>query len=79
MGLRESRAWRRELRRRERGLSGCRKMWLRVRRGETIQSEFLKSPNHRANMLDSDMDSIGVGVVERRGQLFAVEDFSKAK
>jgi hypothetical protein len=30
-------------------------------------------------MLDSDMDSIGVGVVERRGQLFAVEDFSKAK
>jgi len=25
------------------------------------------------------MDSIGVGVVERGGQLFAVEDFSKAK
>ncbi|MGA8442681.1 MAG: CAP domain-containing protein [Candidatus Sulfotelmatobacter sp.] len=46
---------------------------------ETIQAEFLRSPNHRANMLDSDMDSIGVGVVERGGQLFAVEDFSKAK
>lgn len=46
---------------------------------EAIQAEFLKSPNHRANMLDSDMDSIGVGVVERGGQLFAVEDFSKAK
>jgi len=46
---------------------------------ETIQAEFLKSPNHRANMLDSDMDSIGVGVVERGGKLFAVEDFSKAK
>jgi len=46
---------------------------------ETIQAEFLKSPNHRANMLDSDMDSIGVGVVERGGRLFAVEDFSKAK
>jgi hypothetical protein len=30
-------------------------------------------------MLDSDMDSIGVGVAERAGQLFAVEDFSKAK
>jgi len=35
---------------------------------ETIQAEFLKSPNHRANMLDSDMDSIGVGVVERGGK-----------
>jgi uncharacterized protein YkwD len=46
---------------------------------EAIQAEFLKSPNHRANMLDADMDSIGVGVVERGGQRFAVEDFSKAK
>jgi uncharacterized protein YkwD len=46
---------------------------------EGIQGGFLKSANHRANMLDSDMDSIGVGVVERGGQMFAVEDFSKAK
>jgi uncharacterized protein YkwD len=46
---------------------------------ETIQAEFLSSPNHRANMLDSDMDSIGIGIVQRGGQLFAVEDFSKAK
>jgi uncharacterized protein YkwD len=46
---------------------------------EGIQEGFLKSANHRANMLDSDMDSIGVGVVEHGGQLFAVEDFSKAK
>jgi uncharacterized protein YkwD len=64
--------------------AGARFVWLseNVAQGpaaETIQSEFLKSPNHRANLLDSDMDSIGVGVVERRGQLFAVEDFSKAK
>jgi uncharacterized protein YkwD len=64
--------------------AGARFVWLseNVAQGpaaETIQSAFLKSPNHRANMLDSDMDSIGVGVVERRGQLFAVEDFSKAK
>lgn len=64
--------------------AGARFVWLseNVAQGpaaETIHSEFLKSPNHRANMLDSDMDSIGVGVVERRGQLFAVEDFSKAK
>jgi uncharacterized protein YkwD len=46
---------------------------------EGIQAEFLKSVNHRANMLDADMDSIGVGVLDRGGQLFAVEDFSKAK
>jgi uncharacterized protein YkwD len=46
---------------------------------EGVQEGFLKSANHRANMLDADTDSIGVGVVERGGQLFAVEDFSKAK
>jgi uncharacterized protein YkwD len=46
---------------------------------QDIQAEFLKSSRHRANMLDADMDSIGVGVVERGGQVFAVENFSKAK
>jgi uncharacterized protein YkwD len=46
---------------------------------QTIQDEFLKSPNHRANILDAEMNSMGVGVVERGGQLFVVEDFSKAK
>jgi uncharacterized protein YkwD len=46
---------------------------------EAIQAEFLKSPNHRANILDSDMDSIGVALAEHDGQWFAVEDFSKAK
>ncbi len=46
---------------------------------ETIHAKFLSSPNHRANILDSDMDTIGIGIVERGGQLFAVEDFSKAK
>jgi uncharacterized protein YkwD len=42
-------------------------------------SQFMKSANHRANILDSDMDSVGIGVAERDGQLFVVEDFSKAK
>jgi uncharacterized protein YkwD len=63
---------------------GARFVWLaeNVAQGpgaEAIHEEFLKSPNHRANLLDSDMDSIGIGVVDRGGQLFAVEDFSKAK
>jgi uncharacterized protein YkwD len=39
----------------------------------------VKSPQHRANILDTDMDSAGIGVPERNGQLYAVEDFSKAK
>jgi uncharacterized protein YkwD len=48
-------------------------------RAEAIVAEFMNSPKHRANILDSDMDSVGIGVVERGGQLFAVEDFAKAK
>jgi uncharacterized protein YkwD len=44
-----------------------------------VHNQFLKSPPHRANILDKDMDSIGVGVVERDGQLFVVEDFSQAR
>jgi len=64
--------------------AGAHFVWLaeNVGRGAgvgAIEAEFLRSPNHRANILDSNMDSIGVGVVERGGQWFAVEDFSKAK
>jgi uncharacterized protein YkwD len=46
---------------------------------KAIHQSFIKSPRHQGNMLDSDMDSIGVGIAERNGQLYAVEDFSKAK
>lgn len=45
-------------------------------RAEFIHTQFMRSSNHRANILDGDMNSIGVGVVERGGQLFAVEDFA---
>ena len=44
-----------------------------------IHQSFMKSPQHRANIMDSDMDSVGIGVAERKCELFAVEDFSKAK
>lgn len=44
-----------------------------------IHAEFVKSPRHRANILDTDMNVMGIGIVERNGQLFAVEDFSQAK
>ncbi len=43
---------------------------------ESIHAQFMESPRHRANILDTDMNSVGVGVVERSGQLFAVEDFA---
>jgi uncharacterized protein YkwD len=46
---------------------------------EFIHTQFMKSPLHRANILDRDMDSIGIGVVEQGGQLFAVEDFSQER
>lgn len=48
-------------------------------RVEAIEEQFMNSPKHRANILDSDMDSVGIGVMQRDGQLFAVEDFAKAK
>ncbi len=65
-------------------LAGARFSWLseNVTQGSTaefIHGQFMNSPNHRANVLDRDMDSIGVGVVERGRQLFAVEDFSQAR
>jgi len=44
-----------------------------------IHAQFVKSPPHRANILDTDMNVMGIGIVERNGQLFAVEDFSQAK
>jgi uncharacterized protein YkwD len=44
-----------------------------------VHESFMKSPLHRANILDRDMDSVGIGIAIRNGQLFVVEDFSKAK
>jgi uncharacterized protein YkwD len=46
---------------------------------ENISEQWMESPNHRANLLDADMDTIGAGVAERNGVVFAVADFSKAK
>ena len=43
---------------------------------EEIQNEWLHSPPHRANMLNPDVDRIGTAVVEARGVLYTVEDFS---
>ena len=64
--------------------AGARYTWLaeNVDQGPnaaTIHQRLMASPLHRANILDTDMDSAGIGVAERNGQWFAVEDFSKAR
>jgi uncharacterized protein YkwD len=46
---------------------------------KAAHSQFMHSPNHKANILDPDIDSLGIGVAEHGKQLFVVQDFSKAK
>lgn len=41
-----------------------------------IHAQWMNSPPHRRNLLDPDLDSIGVGVAKRNGLVFAAEDFS---
>ena len=41
-----------------------------------INQEWMHSPAHRDNILDPELNSLGVAVVERQGRLFAVQDFA---
>jgi Cysteine-rich secretory protein family len=43
-----------------------------------IHVGWMHSPGHRANILDPNLDSIGIGVSERNGQLYATQDFARA-
>ena len=43
-----------------------------------IHMSWMHSPGHRHNILDPQLTSIGIAVVDRRGYLFAVQDFSLA-
>lgn len=43
-----------------------------------IHEEWMNSPGHRENLLSSDVDHVGIAVVQARGVLYAVEDFSRA-
>jgi hypothetical protein len=43
-----------------------------------IHTQWMNSPPHRENLLDPKLDSIGIAVAERGGEMFAVEDFSLA-
>jgi uncharacterized protein YkwD len=41
-----------------------------------IHDLWMHSPGHRANLLDPNVDTIGIAVVTRDNQLYAVEDFA---
>jgi uncharacterized protein YkwD len=41
-----------------------------------IHDLWMNSPGHRANLLDPNVDSIGIAIVTRDNQLYAVEDFA---
>jgi len=43
-----------------------------------VHAQWMNSPPHRENLLDPQMNSLGIAVAERSGQLFAVQDFSRA-
>jgi hypothetical protein len=43
-----------------------------------IHVQWMNSAAHRANLLDPQLDSVGIAVADRNGTLFAVEDFSAA-
>jgi hypothetical protein len=42
-----------------------------------INDEWMHSPPHRANLLDPRVNTVGIAIVQRRGELYAVEDFAR--
>jgi hypothetical protein len=42
-----------------------------------IHDMWMHSPAHRANLLDPQVDVVGIRVIAREGELYAVEDFAK--
>lgn len=47
-------------------------------RPDQIHEGWMHSPGHRANLLNSDIDRVGIAVVAAQGVLFAVADYSEA-
>jgi hypothetical protein len=45
---------------------------------EAVEEAWMHSTPHRTNILDPKMNALGIGVTERDGQLYAVEDFAEA-
>ena len=45
---------------------------------EAIEKQWMNSVPHRQNILDPQMNAIGIAVIEKDGYLYAVEDFANA-
>ena len=43
-----------------------------------IHELWMRSPGHRKNLLDPEVDAVGIAVVVRGGQAYAVEDFASS-
>jgi uncharacterized protein YkwD len=43
-----------------------------------LHTQWMNSPPHRANLLDKELNAVGIAVVQRGNILFAVEDFAFA-
>ena len=43
-----------------------------------IHDAWMRSPDHRANLLNPRVNSVGISVMRRGGQLYAVEDFDRS-
>jgi uncharacterized protein YkwD len=44
---------------------------------EEIHAGWMQSPPHRRNLLDPQLNAVGIAVVDRDGELFAAQDFSR--
>ena len=43
---------------------------------EVIHDLWMHSPDHRANLLDPEVNAVGIAVIDHNGAAFAVEDFA---
>jgi uncharacterized protein YkwD len=43
-----------------------------------IHDAWMNSPHHRENLLDPTVDSVAISVLQRNGELYAVEDFDRS-
>jgi hypothetical protein len=46
------------------------------RTAQAVEVEWMHSPEHRSNILDARLNTVGIGVVERDGNLWMVADFA---
>jgi hypothetical protein len=44
---------------------------------ESLQQIWMTTPTHRANLLNPNLNAVGIAVVQNQGLLFAVEDFAR--